>query len=116
MLIQGTPFIDAALAQPKLEVATVVAGGVTIPQTYGGFEQAMKHRPFMLRSEGPWEHALQLPGRRRVAGVSGLLESFTVDDEALARVRENRAPRFYDRSCDFFDRAFSERDRRGAFK
>jgi hypothetical protein len=111
MLTRGTSFLDLNLSRPKLEVATALAGeGVAVPQIYDGFDHAMDQPPFMMRSEGPWEHALQLPGRPRVAGVSGLLDSFVVAAYEKPRIQKNRPPGSYDISPqDFFYRALVKR-------
>lgn len=87
MLAVGTKFLESSFLQPKWDIGQMVEGngGLAVATRLPSFEEAVR-QPSIARSEGPWEHALNLRGRR-VGGVSGLLESFTVNDDTIARAR-----------------------------
>lgn len=76
-------FIDYDFYQPKHDIAVSVAGeGGLVPDLYGDYDEAKRHFPAFARSEGRWEHALFLNGTR-VGGISGLLDSYDLDNNVL---------------------------------
>lgn len=65
--------------QPKREVGDYVeANGILVPRRFVNLDQALSSgKPFIVRSEHPQEYA----------GVSGLLHSFQVTKEIIAKNR-----------------------------
>lgn len=99
MFINPT-FLNTDFAQPKLQIAQMVAGeGELTPRVFDDFHVARAYGPSILRSEGPWEHALTLKSRR-VGGVSGLLDSHPITEGKITEALSREWPidNFYDRN------------------